>query len=1021
LLPGSVSGLRGEWHFDNAQRSANAPYVWTMPDSSGNAADGTLLGYSAAAAPLANGAPTGAPHTFVWDTFASGFFGQSDNVVVRMLAYPALSSGPNGTPLFQRPYASATTFPFRVRGTQVRVVNPQNVGQPDAVVFRLNDRLPRDQQLFAASTTAPAYTTNTNGYLAGRGALAPNDQLVALAPVPLPGPYAETYSQTVRLYATNIITTSDGISGFTVNSSGVQTVTVSLDHPFMLFDLSISLEWDARYDARYMTQLEGDLARVSELLFQVSHGQAALGKVTIFHDKEYWDYADIRIYASNRVRPSALIGGVARLEISDPTTPAPVTYGPGQVHMGATWNRFGSSSGSLSEDWPRTLVHELGHYLFFLEDNYLGMAPNSTDTLQSVTTCPGLMSDTYAGIWQFQTRASWLPGCAATFSNQTSTRADWETIQTFYPALKPPAQPIGVLPSGPIRFPLATTEIASVDPLTPTARLDVPIFYTTDATGGRLIPGLTARGYLFQHSHGAPSDDYTQITPLGRANTDQLLARGARVGDRICLFEPLMAHFGCETISTGDEVLTLRSQPTWQPDIQVTPVTSTTLDIQVTGVPLNAPGLRAELYPLDDDARPLPITLNLASNGVYQGAFKLGYPLAGAYIHLSTTDAPATWEAVTSFALGGNGGAFSRIGGGGGFSRIGGGGGFSRIGGGGGFSRIGGGGGFMRTGSAPVSSAEGDVLLTGKLDFTLGQFLLLQTANSLPNAPSWATLIGQGYRFTTSLAPNAPNLVGSALSFSYLDSEVPPGEENGIQVYYRSPSATQWTAISTTLDTAFNLASIPTQGPGLYALMTSIHVPLLAAGWNNFSYPVSANREVGQALASINGKYRIVYSYVPAETPDSWMFYAPAPIPAWVSDLKELTFGRGYWIYMTEATDLLLNGSSAFRAATTGALSLPPAVIYGVAPTNVANGQTVEAWVGSTRCGSSTTQLEGGQVVFKVKVAAIGLTTPNCGNTGSKVTITVAGNSIGSIAWDNTRASNLTPGINHAFLPLIQR
>ena len=50
-----------------------------------------------------------------------------------------------------------------------------------------------------------------------------------------------------------------------------------------------------------------------------------------------------------------------------------ITYEPGQVRMGAVWNRFGDYTGNLGEDWPRTLAHELGHYLFFLDDNYLGL------------------------------------------------------------------------------------------------------------------------------------------------------------------------------------------------------------------------------------------------------------------------------------------------------------------------------------------------------------------------------------------------------------------------------------------------------------------------------------------------------------------------------------------------------------------------------------------------------------------------------------------------------------------------
>ena len=962
---------------------------------------------------------TGVHHDFVWDTFASGVFGQSDNVVVRLIAYPALTTGHNGTPLFQRPYAAATTFPFRVRGTQVRVIDDRQPPQPmpNAIVFRLNDTLPRDQQLFAPSSTAPAYTSDSLGYLPGRGTLALTDTLIALAPVPLPGPYSDAYSRTVRLYATNIITTPAGVSGFTVRQSGVQTVTVSLDHPLALFDLGVSVEWDARYDARFTAQLQADLARASELLFQASHGQAALGRVRIFYDRENWDLADIRIYASNRIRPSAMIGGVATPVITDPTTLNTVIYGLGQVHMGAIWNRFGSSNGNLSDDWPRTLVHELSHYLFFVEDNYLGLVQGQ---VVPVSTCPGLMGDLYASIWQYQTRAGWNPGCATTFSNQTTGRADWETITTFYPALRPPGLAVGTLPSGPIRLPLALTEIDAVDPLTPTTRLAVPIFYTVDDAGGRVIPALTARAYLFQHSHGESSSDYTQLTPLGRANNDQVLARGARVGDKICLFEPTAARFGCETIRAGREQLTLHHRPAWQPDIQVTPVNSITLDVMVTGLPPGTNVLTATLYPLNDDPQPDPATISDAGSGIYRGTFTLKYPLPNAYIHLETADrAPngePIWETVTNFAMDGNAGGYNRMGGGG-YNRIGGGG-YNRIGGGG-YNRMGGGS-FIRTGAAPVSSAEGDVQLVGtNLSFALGQFLLFQTTSSLPALPSWATLIGQGYRFTTSPAPNTPSLTSSVLSFSYLDSEVPAGEETGIQVYYRNPTASAWTPITTTLDTYFNLASIPTQGPGRYALMSSVHVSLPTAGWNMFSYPVAISREVGLALGSISDSYRIVYSHVPTDTLDPWKVYMPAPAPAWTNDLKQLSFGRGYWIYATQATDVLLKGgNTTTQARTEGALSLPPAVIYGVLNTEA--GQPVEARIGDVVCGSSVTRDVGGQVGMVVKVAAMGPESPACGMPGSAITVTVAGRAVRTTTWNNTAAVDLAATVR-VYLPLLHR
>lgn len=320
--------------------------------------------------------------------------------------------------------------------------------------------------------------------------------------------------------------------------------------------------------------------------------------------------------------------------------------------------------------------------------------------------------------------------------------------------------------------------------------------------------------------------------------------------------------------------------------------------MQVTGVPTDALGLRADLYPLDDDPIPTPITLNSAGGGVYTGTFMLDYPLPGAYVHIQTTDGPTpTWETVTS--------------------------------------------------------------------------------------------------------------------------EVPTGEESGIQVYYRSPTETAWKPITITLDTYFNLASIPTQGPGLYALMSSIHVSLPTAGWNNISYPVSGSHEIGLALGAISGKYQIAYSYVLTDTLDPWKVYAPAPTPTWVNDLRELRFGQGYWIYATQATDLRLKGSSGL-VGLAGTLSLPPATIYGVLPHGTA-GQVVEAQAqGGAVCGSGTTRIQDGQVVFVVKVAAAGSGNPACGATGSIMTVMVNGKSVGQVWWDNSRATNLTDA-TRIYIPMIYR
>jgi hypothetical protein len=93
---------------------------------------------------------------------------------------------------------------------------------------------------------------------------------------------------------------------------------------------------------------------------------------------------------------------------------------------------------------------------------------------------------------------------------------------------------------------------------------------------------------------------------------------------------------------------------------------------------------------------------------------------------------------------------------------------------------------------------------------------------------------------------------------TYLDSEVAPGEEDWIRVYYWQGS--RWQILSTTLDTYHNTASALVQGPGLYALMSSYQIRLYP-GWNNVSYPVYGTRPVTESLASIAGSLGQVYFY----------------------------------------------------------------------------------------------------------------------------------------------------------------
>ncbi|MCA9981814.1 MAG: proprotein convertase P-domain-containing protein, partial [Anaerolineales bacterium] len=198
----------------------------------------------------------GREHQFVWDTFASGLFGESDNVVFRIEAYPqpttAVGNGQfryhSPAPSNQWPSASSTSTPFSVRGTQVRVLSGT---QPvaDALVYRLPAGQTGNAQPIASETSGEPFTTAADGYLQGRGVLNVNDQIVALLPISTSD--IITFTNSFSLYHTSapLSTTTNAPALTPVTDFGVQELTVSPDNPLTLFDITISLEWDARNDA----------------------------------------------------------------------------------------------------------------------------------------------------------------------------------------------------------------------------------------------------------------------------------------------------------------------------------------------------------------------------------------------------------------------------------------------------------------------------------------------------------------------------------------------------------------------------------------------------------------------------------------------------------------------------------------------------------------------------------------------------------------------------------------------------
>jgi hypothetical protein len=931
--------------------------------------------------------PSGTDYVFLWDTFASGLFGQSDNVVFRIEARPSFLPQTNGVPgPYQWPYASTTTYPFRVRGTQIQVLSA-TVPVEGAIVYRLPDGQTLGGALIADNAGRP-FRTDAQGYLQGRGELRQGDQLVALLPI--------ASSDTYTAYHTSAAPTTIGLDGHEIVAPGVQQITVSPSNPLVLFDLTVALEWDAHQDTAYLDQLEFNLHRASEYLYDFTNGQVGLGHVNVFQNADEWAYSNIVVHASNRLRPFANQGGIVISHTVDPqhnTISDTIVYGPGQVAIGSTWNRYGNPGQFLGEDWPIILAHELSHYLLFHDDTYLGLDENGF--LVSVDTCIGsAMGDLYTNPDNTEFIADevyWQANCADTLAEQTLGRNEWETMQLWYSALVTPT----AINSGPATMPFDFTSVTIHDPYTPTNTLVDPTFYLDYEGGGG--SSSEARAYLDR------TDYVINLgSPFGGQN--RIIARGARPGDRLCVFDRPRAQFGCEIIDIGDDRLTMRQDPYWNPIIRISPVNSTTLSINMTNtVPITAP-VYARIFPDLGFGEP-PIALSL-SGGTYTGTFHLTNPAMSGNIQLwvdepySETDPRR--EAIVALSIGGNPGAFRA---GGGAFRAGGG---AFRAGGGAFRA---GGGAFRAGGAPIVSPDGQMIFftENPVDFITGTFFTIQSMAGMPPLPPGRTLIGQGYNLVSSPGFTLP--VGS-VSMQYLSNDVlvAGAEESNLNLYYWDGN--DWDLLKTVLDTNVNLASAPSRGEGVYALMASVKIALYGPGWNLISYPVQTTQPVSVALLSISGHYTTVYGYDASDAADPWKVY-DVTVPPWVNELEVLEYGQGYWINASQPITLHMSRMSDVGDSVSTGFPFPPSTFYGpISSTRrfmPAAGMTLTAWVEGTLCGQTiVTEVVGYGPAYAIDVLADDWSlSPGCGAPGREITFAVGSEPlIPAATWDNTRVQD---------------
>ena len=832
----------------------------------------------------------GEPYFFYWDTAASGFFGQSDQVVVRLEAYtqPAQSGQPgqfryvNTTPGFiQRPAVTAVTLPFRVRGTQVRVVDEENASLPGALVYWLPAG-----QFFGATPLADLagqpFRTNGQGYLSGRGALQQGDGLVALLPVTPTQPI--TFTKQYSYFLTSAAPTVGGLALTKVRDPGVITLTIPISeparHPLLLFHLLVSLEWDASDDELFRLGLEEGFKRAAELLFDVTDGQVAIGRVDVLPAKSDWNRADLILYASNSLRPSAAIGGVVNQPVSEfvrpafdqpPTKPITNAYLPGQIRMGVSWDPFGEEAGDLSEQWWRALAHELAHHLLFLPDNYLGFKaddPEQPDRRRFLgrVDCQGsFMTTTFDPSYTefLQRGKAWADSCLETLAEQTTARPDWATITHFYPMLKAPATP----QEGPNLLPLAVTR--TIFWTLPNARPTLPAryFQIRDSRTGEVIRLPTARVYLFQTQDTAdPTDDLLLALGSPTGGGDRIKVRGGQPKDRLCLFDfgasDGKTYTGCiPSLSAANVAISVnaldpaQTGARWAPTIDVQAITTRTFAITVTQILSPSAPLKVQLFPAHYPSAPAlaPVAALTLTNGVYVGQVQLPYPASDVAVRV-WVEGRSNLEAISQFNLqlpwkpddpvmaGPNtrpmGGPNTRPMGGTDYPIV--------------------GGTPHYPFAAPALSADAQVVIYNQTGIFEPNGI--QSLQILPSSPevrdeSWLVLVGQAYFVQPAPMVDAKR----AIAMTYLQRDVPEGYEHTLTLYFLPQGDTHWQRLPTQQFVENLLIADLQPSAGTYAIMSTIKLPEFHPGLNLFTYPLADTRPVTTALASLAGRYSELY------------------------------------------------------------------------------------------------------------------------------------------------------------------
>ncbi|MFZ1754716.1 MAG: hypothetical protein WBO46_19495 [Caldilineaceae bacterium] len=632
---------------------------------------------------------------------------------------------------------------------------------------------------------SPPATTDSQGYVYPRRRVSFGDSLWVAYPI-------STTTRSTLLYtsgAPRLVRALD----FNHFANSEMSMTVGPAHPLLLHNLIVSTQWSMMGDAAYQNRLRSHIQKAANYLYDFTDGQMSLANIHVYQNYDKWDEADIRIYASNNLRPHAEIGGVSESDVTDPFIPS-VSYYPGYTFMGRTWNRFNLPGEptdlgvDVSNDWPLALAHELGHYLLYLFDTYLAVTPDGeiVETKSCTGSAMGWVYEPSNTEFIFD-NSHWDSACSATVANQTLKRNEWQTIMLWYSSL---LAPTAVNP-GPTALLMPFTEVTIHPPSNPAVVLSNQTFDLA-YQAGEAASG-EARAFLIRGNRvidqGKPAEGTKSITLIG-----------SQTSDRFCVFdvndftedssEP-RHQFGCEVLELGDNSLQMEKDDGWAPVIEISHATSRTLGISVTQEIGAGLSLRAVLYPEDTDT---PTAILLAgSDGFYTGTFHSPVDATAAYVQVyveeTSIETDPRRETIVDFGVGGTGAE----------------------------------GPAHWFGGVPVISSDGKAEFARRTDIDLkrGEFIAVQSMAGTPRPPEGRQIVGQAYRLVA-LPRSLAEEGHVALRIRPPRTDARSSRETLPEVVVAFWNGANWKPIkSVNLDDLIDgrVAIAPTQGVGVYALL----------------------------------------------------------------------------------------------------------------------------------------------------------------------------------------------------------